>query len=57
MVDSEYSLGNYKSLKIGIAAVIDIPEMLRFLHTHLQIKKMYKQAAKKLLFVKRYVTS
>ena len=57
MVDTEYSLDNYKSLKISIAAAVDIPEMLKFLHSHLQTKMMYKQAVKKLLLVIRYVTS
>ena len=34
MVDSEYSTGNYKSLKISIGAIMKNPEMLRLVPDH-----------------------
>ena len=55
MVDSEYSMDIYKSVKIGIGTVMKNPEMLRFVPDHLKIKKMCKHAVKKLPFVLRYV--
>ena len=53
MVDSEYSPGNYKSLKISIVAVIKNLEMQRFIPDHLKTKKKCKHAVKILLFVIR----
>ena len=57
MVDSEYSRGNYKSLKISIGAIAIIknPEMLRFVPDHLKTKRTCKNAVKKLPFVIGYV--
>ena len=51
MVDSEYGTDNYKSSKISIGAIIKNPEMLQFVPDHLNIKKMWKNRVKKLLFV------
>ena len=39
MVDSEYSRGIYKSIKINIGAVMRNPEMLKFVSDHLKTKK------------------
>ena len=55
MVDSEYSVDNYKSLKISIGLVIKHSEMLRFILYHLKTKKMCQDDFKKLSFVIRYV--
>ena len=48
MVNSEYSMGIYKSAKISIGTVIRNPEMLKFVPDHLKIKKMCKNKVKKL---------
>ena len=55
MTESEYSPGNYTSLKISIAWIIKDPEILRFLLDHLKTKKICRYAVKKLPFVIRYV--
>ena len=39
MVDSEYSMGIYKSVKISIGTVIKNPEMLKFILDRLKTKK------------------
>ena len=39
MVDSEYSPGNYKSLKISIVAAIKNLEMQRFIPDHLKTRR------------------
>ena len=46
MVNSEYSLDNYKSFKISISATIKNPEMLKFILHQLKIKMMCKTAVK-----------
>ena len=38
MVDSEYSMGIYKPVKISIGAVMENPEMLKFVPDHLKTK-------------------
>ena len=55
IVDTEYSLDNYKSSKLSIGAIIKNPKTLKFVPNHLKAKKMCKHAVKKLLFVKKYV--
>ena len=55
MVDSEYNMNVYKSVKIRIGTVMRNPEMLEFVPNHLRTKKMCKHAVKKLPFVIRYV--
>ena len=55
MVDSEYSIEDYKSPKINIGVIIKIPEMLKFVPDHLKTKKICKYAVKKFPFVLRYV--
>ena len=55
MVDTEYSTDKYKSSKISIGAIMKNPEMLRLVPDHLQTKKMWKLAVKKLPFVITYV--
>ena len=56
MVDSKYSHGKCKTLKISIKVIIKNPEMLKFAPDHLKTKTMFKKnAVKKLLFVLRYV--
>ena len=57
MVDSKYTLDNYKSLKLGIGEVIKRLEMLRFVPDQLQAKRLFKNAVTKLPFVIRYVTN
>ena len=54
MIDSEYSMNIYKSVKISIGAVMRNPKMLKFLII-LKLKKMCKYAVKKLPFLIRYV--
>ena len=55
MVDSEYVRGNYKTLKISIAAVIKNQGMIRFPPDYLKTKNICKQVVKKLPFLIRYV--
>ena len=50
MVDSEYSMDIYKSLKISIKTAMKNPEMLKFVPDHLETKIMCKRAVKKLSF-------
>ena len=50
MVDSEYIMDIYKSVKIGIGTVMRNPGMLKFVPDHLKTKKMCKYAVKKNLF-------
>ena len=40
MVDSEYSIDNYKSLKISIGSIIKNPKFLKFIPDQLNTKKM-----------------
>ena len=54
MVDSEYSLGNYKSLKANTGATIKTPQMLKFVSDHLKTKKVCKHEVKKLPFLIRF---
>ena len=42
MVNSESSLGIYKSVKISIRTVMKNPEMFKFVPDHLQTKRMCK---------------
>ena len=44
MVDIEYSMDIYKSVKISIGTVMKNPEMLKFVPDHLETKKMWKHA-------------
>ena len=46
----------YKSLDINFGTVMKNPEMLMFVLDHLQTKKMWMHAVKKLPFYLRYVT-
>ena len=39
LVDSEYSMDIYKSVKISIGAVMRSPEILKFVPGHLKTKK------------------
>ena len=39
MVDSEYIMDIYTSVKVGSGTVIKNPEMLKFIPDHLKIKK------------------
>ena len=55
MVDSEYSMGTYKSGKISIWKIMRNPEMLKFVPDLLKTKKMRKHAVKKLPYLLRYV--
>ena len=54
MVDNEYSMGIYGSVKISIGTVIKNPEVLKFVLDHLKTKEMCKHAVKKLPFLIRY---
>ena len=55
MVDDEYNTGDCKSLKNSIQAVMKNPEMLKTVPDHLETKKMYNYAVKKITFCIRYV--
>ena len=50
MVNSEYNTGDYKSSKNSIQAVMKNPEMLKTVPDHLETKKMYNYAVKKITF-------
>ena len=58
MVDSEYSMEIYKSVKINVETVMKNLEMLKFVFCHLKSKNMskHKHAVKKLPFLIRYVS-
>ena len=56
MVDSEYSMDIYKSVRISIATVMKNREMLKFVPDHLKNKKMCKNAVTKLPLGIRYVS-
>ena len=55
MVDSKYSLDNFKTLKISIGTIMKDPEMLRFIPDHLKAIKMSKTVVRKLPFIITYV--
>ena len=55
MVDSEYSMGIYKPVKISIATVMKNPEILKCVPDYVKTKKMCKHPVEKLPFLKRYV--
>ena len=50
MVDSEYSIDIYKSVKISIGAVMRSPEILKFVPDHLKTKKCVNMLLKNYLF-------
>ena len=50
----EHSPDNYKSWKMHIGAIMKNPETIRFVPDDLETKKMFKNAAKKLLFAITY---
>ena len=56
MVDSEYSMNIYKSVKITTQTVMKNSEMLKLIPDHLKTKKMCKHAVKRLPVVIRYVS-
>lgn len=45
-----------KTQKISIGKIIQDPEMSRFVHDHLETKKMFKHAIIKLPFLIKYVS-
>ena len=51
MVDSEYSMDIYKSVRRIIGTVMRNPELLKFVPDHLKTKKMFNDAVEKLAFV------
>ena len=51
MVDIEYSMDFYKSVKTSIGTVMKNQEMLSFVLAHLKTNKMCKHAVKKLPFL------
>ena len=51
MVNSEYSMDIYKSVKISIETVMKSQEILKILSDHHKTKKMFKHAVKKLSFL------
>ena len=55
MVDNEYTMDIYISVKISIRKVIKNIEMLKLVPDHLKTKKICKHAVKKLSFLIRYV--
>ena len=56
MVDSEYSMGIFKSVKISIGTVMKKPELLKFVPDYLETKKMCKYTAEKLPYLLRFVS-
>ena len=48
MVDRNYTMDVYKSVKIGIGTGIKNSEMLKFFPDHLRTEKIYKHAVKKI---------
>ena len=54
MVDSEYSMDIYKSVKISIGTVMKNPEMLEIVPDHLKSRKMCKHAVKKSPYLLKY---
>ena len=55
MVDNEYNMDIYKSVKISIGVVIRNPNMLKFVPDHLKTKKICKHAVKKLPFINMFL--
>ena len=55
MVDNEYCMDIYISVKISIRKVIKNIEMLKLVPDHLKTKKICKHAVKKLSFLIRCV--
>ena len=55
MVDHDYSMDTYKSIKIITGTIMRNPEMFKFVPDHLKTKKMCKHAVKKILYLLRYV--
>ena len=55
MVDNEYCMDIYISVKISIRKVIKSIEMLKLVLDHLKTKKICKHAVKKLSFLIRCV--
>ena len=51
MVDSEYGIDTYKSVKISTGTVMRNPEMLKMVADNLKTKKMWKHAVEKLLYL------
>ena len=51
MVDSEYSMSIYKSVKLNIGTVMKNKIMLKLVPDYLKTKKMCKHAVKKLPFL------
>ena len=49
MVDSEYGMDTYKSVKNTTGTVMKNPEMLKLVPHHLKTKKMCKHAVKNYL--------
>ena len=56
MVDNEYSMDVYKSVKISTGTVMRNLENLKFVPDHPQTKEMHKNSVKKLTLVIRYVS-
>ena len=55
IVDPEYRIYIYKSVKINIGTVMKNGRMLQFTPDYLKTKTMWKNAVKKLLFLIRYI--
>ena len=55
MVDSEYSMDIYTSIKISLGTVMRNPEMLKHVPDHLKTNKIFKHVVIKLPFLIRYV--
>ena len=51
MVDREYNMDIYKSVKINVEIEMRNPEMLKLVPNHLKTKKMCKHAVIKLPFI------
>ena len=55
MVDSEYNMEIYESVKLSIGTIMGNPEILKFVTDYLKTKKMCKHAVQILQFVIRCV--
>ena len=53
MVDSEYNMEIYESVKISIGTIMGNPEILKFVTDYLKTQKMCKHAVQILPFVIR----
>ena len=54
MVDSDYNMDIYESVKISIGIVMRNPEIVKYVPDYLKTKEMCKNSVEKLPFLTRY---